>query len=600
MLFFYSPPRSLFSADCATVLITARKAPNLILKDVADIAASGLILRFGNFELEETTGELRRDGLLVKLTPRQFRLLRFLLRNSGRVVTREEIQTEIWGDDTFVDFQRNLNVCVAQLRAALNDDSESPRFIKTVPRRGYRFVAPVETPAVVAERPAVRRRVLPVISVAVLAICALLAFLLLRPAPQPEDARIAARIAVLPFISLIADDDPLLDGITSELIGALGSQTARLSVIGRASIMRYKGSAPDLGRVSRDLHADYVVEGTLRHDRQRSRLTVSLLRLKDQVQVWTETFERDAANSFELQEDVAARVAAGVLRSLFPQAKLTARPSRGVSEAAYQAYLKGRYLQRKGNRADLNRSESFFQTAALSAPEFAAAHAALAETYVSMARSGGGPEAFDKAKPAAEAALRLDPMNAEAHNALGNALFWHEWSWAAAEREFQAAIDANPSFAPAYHDHAFFLVAMGRREAGLSALRRAMALDPLSVRVTIDAGWLLLQAHSFEEAITQARRALELEPGLRAANACIARAQLLQGGGGAAPSDSAEPFMHAVFLAITGDNEKALASLERAYAGHSSMMPLLNSEPAFTKLHEDARFRALAGKMHFP
>jgi tetratricopeptide (TPR) repeat protein len=265
-----------------------------------------------------------------------------------------------------------------------------------------------------------------------------------------------------------------------------------------------------------------------------------------------------------------------------------------VSEAAYQAYLNGRCLQRQGN---YQRASSFLRQAADAAPGFALAHAALAEMYIGMGRTGA-VDAFDQAKPEAEAALRLDASNAEAHNALANALFWHDWNWSAAESAFQAAVDANPSFATAYHDQAFFLVTMGRREAGLSALRRAMALDPLSVRVNIDAGWLLLQAHRFDEAVAQARRALALEPGLREANMCIARAEALQGRG--TPQDSTEPFFHAAYLALSGQNDAAMASLEQAYSAHSVMMVELNSEPAFDKLRQDPRFQALAAKMRFP
>lgn len=547
-------------------------------------------LRFGNFELEESSGELRRDGLLIKLTPRQFRLLRLLARNSGRVVSREEIQSEIWGSDTFVDFQRNLNVCVAQLRAALHDDSEAPRFIQTMPRRGYRFLLPVELPVelpVAAVEPALptppsrRRAGLLAASLAAVAICVAIAiFLLTRPVPAPT-----WRVAVLPFTNTSAGDTPIADGIASELMATLGSQTSRLSVIGRASSQRAKDPA-------RELHADYLIEGSLRRESDRLRLTASLVRVADSVQIWTETFERPAQNSFALQEDVAARVTAGVLAKLFPGVGPVARPATGASEEAYRLFVAGRLLEHQGRyRAAI---EPLTQAVAIS-PGFAAAHAAIAECYVGMGRTGGGGDVFEGAKTSAIEALRLDAANAEAHNALANALFWHDWNWTAAAREFQSAIDLNPSYATAYHDQAFLLVVTGRREAGLTALRRAIALDPLSVRVNIDAGWLLLQAHHFDEAIEQARRALQLEPGLREAESCMARARALQGSG--KPQDSSEPFIHATYLALTGQNDAAVASLEQAYAAHSVMMVELMSEPSLEKLHGDPRFQAIAAKM---
>jgi TolB-like protein/DNA-binding winged helix-turn-helix (wHTH) protein len=571
-------------------------------------------MRFGCFELDEINGELRRDGALVKLPPRQFRLLHLLAKNSGQVVAREEIQREIWGTDTYVDFQRNLNVCIAQIRAALEDDSESPRFIQTVPRRGYRFVAQVEAPVTApadppsADVPSVlpsptqpRARFRPARNAAawiIAAACVVAAaYVAWRPAPA-----LSMRLAVLPFENLnqSSGDDAFLDGLHSELISSLGAQDGRLSVIGRASVMRFKNASPDLKRAAQDLRADYVVEVTTRRADNKLRLTASLLRANDQVQVWTETFERDAGNSFELQEAVAAQVSAGVLRTLFPDAKPLERPARGVSAAAYQAYLDGRLLQRQGTRAGLERSESFFQTAVEQAPSWGAANAALAETYVAMARSGARPAAiFDQAKAVALAALRADPANAEAHNALANALFWHDWDWAAADHEFRAALAANPSFALAYHDEAFFLVATGRRESALTALRRAMALEPLSVRVNMDAGWLLLQAHRFDEAIAQAERARQLQPNLPEADACIARARLYRGEV-AVPPDTSDPFIRATLQSLRGQREAAVASLSAAYSERRVMMVMLNSEPSFDKMRDDPGFRAIVAKMRFP
>ncbi len=556
-------------------------------------------MRFGNFEIDESSEELRQDGELVKMAPRQFRLLHFLARNPGRLVTRAEIQKEIWGEDTFVDFDRNLNVCVAQLRAALGDDSESPRYIETVPRKGYRFLAKVDADPAPAEPASLSEpvsasvlgpagnRPFPAIAaltvLGVLAAGAIIARQVLSPATSPS-----ARIAVIPITSASLDDAPFIDGLTAELMSAIGSQSARISVLGRASVTRSKD-------VARELHPDYIVEGSLRHDGAKTRISVGLTRVRDQVQVWTETFERDKAGSFELQEDVAARVAAGVLRNLFPEEHAMARPARGVAEAAYQAYLNGRYMQQK---TGLRRSIPYFEDAIAASPDFAEAHAALAETYVSLGHSGSSPDGFTRARPEAQAALRLDPANAEAHNALGNVLFYQDWNWSAAEREFQAAIDANPSFARAHHDQAFFLVAMGRREAALTALRRAMALDPLSVRVNIDAGWLLLQAHHFDDAIVQTKRALELEPGLREAEACQARARALLGQ--SAPADATSSFMHAAYLAMGGQSTPSIDALEKAYAEHAPMMVMLQSEPAFDKLRSDPRFQALAAKMRFP
>jgi tetratricopeptide (TPR) repeat protein len=268
-------------------------------------------------------------------------------------------------------------------------------------------------------------------------------------------------------------------------------------------------------------------------------------------------------------------------------------------------------LQQKGNLADLNRSVTFFEQATKIDPSFSEAYAALAEDFMALAISGRGQaESFARAKMAAESALRSDDGNAEAQNAIANVLFWHEWNWPEAERHFSRAIDINPSFALAQHDYAFFLVAMGRTEAALGSWRRAVAIDPLSTRVNIDGGWLLLQAHRFDDAIRQAQRALELSPGLEEANACIARARQYQDR--ADPETvrqlralmdnpgAAEPFAYATACALMGENSKALDGLDRAYAARSTMMTMLKTEPSFTRLHGDTRFEALVRKMRLP
>ena len=578
---------------------------------MAPIETGAGILRFGAFELDTRNGELRRGGVLLKLTPQQLKLLQYLVEHPGEILNREQIQREIWGTDTFVDFDRNLNVCVAQLRAVLNDDSEAPRFIQTVPRRGYRFVAPVVAPepSKPSTMPGNRRRW--AILAGVAAACAIaLAYFSIRSIPKPS----GIRIAIMPFENLSGDakDDSAVDGLTDELITEFGSvQPARLGVIGRSSVMRYRRARPALDQIGRELRVDYVVEGSLRKDASRVRISARLVRIGDQIQIWTETFEQDEANLFQMEEDAAARIIGAVLQRLFPSAVMPVKQIHQRGRETSEAYTTGRYLQHKGNLADLNRSVSYFEQAIRDDPSFAEAYAATAEAFVAQARTGRGQsDAFARAKSAAEAALRIDDANAEAHNAMANVMFWHEWNWPEAERHFNRAIAINPSFAFAHHDYAFFLVAMGRTEDGLSAWRRAVAIDPLSTRVNIDGGWLMLQAHRFDDAIRQARHALELEPGLEEANACISRAQQYQGRADLQTvkrlralvenPGQTDPFSYATACALVGENAKALDALDRAYAARATMMPMLKTEPSLSRLHADTRFQLLLQKMHLP
>jgi TolB-like protein/DNA-binding winged helix-turn-helix (wHTH) protein len=596
------------------------------------------ILRFGAFELDVQNGELRRAGVLIKLSPQQLQVLQLLAENAGQLLTREEIQREVWGSDVFVDFDRNLNVCIAQIRSALSDDSDAPRFIQTIPKRGYKFIAPVERigvpSAVISPMPAPARHrsfwmVPPAIALVAGFVAAALYFHWRQP---PASQRVI--VATLPFENLSGDSKEAIfaDGLTEELIGQLGSLNPdRLGVIGRSSVMRYKSAPHGIDQIGRDLHADFVIEGTVRRSEGRIRIAARLVKVTDQAQVWTDTSERAESEMFRLEEESAARIAAAVTEKLLSGAQASTARTHTSNQEAYEAYLNGRYLQHNRNRGEYTRSIAYFEQAVKLDPQFDLAYSATAESYVMLGRSGSpAKEVFPQARVAAEKALSLNEANAAAHNALANAFFWSEWNWKEADRHFARAIALNPSFSQAHHDYAFFLVAMGRTEQGLTSLRRAIASDPLSTHVNMDAGWLYLQAHRFDDAIRQARRAQELEPELAEANACIVRALIDQkkfkqaleavpgwrGSNGnpeealkqsyrlkvqeAEKSGKGEPFSLAMLYAFLGENSKALDSLDQAYVRRSMMLPMLKTEPGFAALHAEPRFQELARKLALP
>ena len=589
------------------------------------------ILRFGAFELDLQRNELRRAGVLLKLSPQQFQVLRLLAENSGHVLAREEIQREVWGADTFVDFDRNLNVCVAQIRSTLNDDSDAPRFIQTLPKRGYKFIAPVERIATaLPDDPPARPSARPnwlwfAVAAAILGILA--AYAARRVSIPAERTMLAA----LPFENLTGDpnEDLFADGLSEELIGQLGSLNPdKLGVIGRTSVMRYKTEPHSIDQVGRDLHVDYILEGTIRRSDGRIRIAARLVKTRDQAQVWTDTSERAESEMFRVEEESAARIASAVSAKLLNGAATGKNASHAQNQEAYQAYLNGLYLEHKGTRADLERSIAYFEDAVRLDPQFDPADSARAETLVAIGRSGvSSAETWKRAREASEKALAINPGNAEAHNALANVLFWREWNWPLAEQHFARAIAINGSLPVAHHDYAFFLVATGRTEQGLTSLRRAIALDPLSARINIDAGWLYLQAHRFDDAIRQARRAQELEPTLAEARSCILRSlfyqkkyreiadalhlplgdpeeslkrmyiQKLQEEEKAGSTDL---FGMATRYIFVGQNAKALDALEKAYAERIIMMPLLKTEPSFAPLHSEPRFQELARKLALP
>jgi TolB-like protein/tetratricopeptide (TPR) repeat protein len=547
------------------------------------------------------------------------------------VLAREEIQREVWGTDTYVDFDRNLNVCVAQIRSTLNDDSDAPRFIQTVPKRGYKFIAPVERIATaLPDDPLARPSARPnwFWFAAAAAILGILAAYEARRRPIPPERTM---LAALPFENLTGDpkEDLFTDGLTEELIGQLGSLNPdKLGVIGRTSVMRYKTAPHAIDQVGRDLHVDYVLEGTVRRSDGRIRIAARLIKTGDQAQVWTDTSERAESEMFRIEEESAARIASAVSGKLLNGAATGKTASHARNQEAYQAYLNGLYLEHKGTRSDLERSLAYFEDAARLDPQFDPADSAQAETFVTIGRSGASSaETWKHAREAAEKAIAINPGNAEAHNALANVLFWREWNWPLAEQHFTRAIAINPSLPVAHHDYAFFLVAMGRTEQGLTSLRRAIWLDPLSARINIDAGWLYLQAHRFDDAIRQARRAQELEPTLAEAKACISRSLFYQkkyremADALHLPAGDPEESLKRMYLqklqeeeragstdvfgmatrySFVGQNAKALDALEKAYAERSIMMPLLRSEPSFAALHAEPRFQELVRKLALP
>jgi TolB-like protein/Flp pilus assembly protein TadD len=399
-------------------------------------------------------------------------------------------------------------------------------------------------------------------------------------------------IVVLPF------EDPgqhavLRDALLEETIGQLsGIQPARLGVIARTSAMRFEGKRAGIAEIAAALRAEYVVEGSIRASGSGARISARLIQARDQAEVWSAVLE-DASEE-TLERDAPARIAAGVLQTLFPSAAAPKRSIAGCGAGA-DAYRNGRYLQAKG---ETSRAVEYFEQAG----NCADADAARAEALIALARSGRLPlrEGYDRAGEAAKRALAAEPDHAEALAALANVEFWNLWRFAEAEAHFRRALAINPSSAAAYHDYAWLLVVTGRAAEAVDTLRRALALDPLSPRVNIDAGWLFLQAHRFEEAAAQARRAQELEPSMREARFCAARAQALAKGVAPEVLRGDDPFYEAMRFAGAGDREHAFEALDAAVRERRVMVVTLKSEPAFEKLHGDARFAGLVAKVGLP
>ena len=496
------------------------------------------ILSFGSFEVDVESGELRRQGLKIKLQYQPFRLLVLLLDRAGEVVTREQVREALWPADTYVDFDHSLNTAVRKLREALGDSAETPRYVETVARRGYRFIAPVapvvpvqvdqlagvtmaSLPSSVAARPSTSARRLLILAIAlVIAAATLVAYRMgARPRPAIQSpARLT--LAVLPFDNLSGDADQeyLSDGLTEEMITQLGRlDPKRLRVLARSSTWKYKRAERDAGQLRRELGADYVLEGSLRRAGERVRVTAQLVRVDDQSQVWAETYDRDLRDVLIVQSEVAEAVARTIAVTLTPDAQARLAHARPIHTEAYDDYLRGRFFWNRRTEASLKQALGYFQKAIAADPGYALAYSGLADSYTSLGASsivGGLPprQAMPDAKAAALKALQIDDTLAEAHTSLAMIHLFYDWDLGACDREFRRAIDLDPNYTTAHHFYSHCLLPLGRTEESLAESKRALELEPLQLNVGVHLGWHYLYTRQYDQAIEQFRKTIELDP----------------------------------------------------------------------------------------
>jgi len=494
------------------------------------------ILRFGVFEVDLQTGELRRNGLKTKLQEKPFQILALLLRRIGEVVTREELQKELWPTDTFVDFEHGVNTAVTKLRQALDDEADNPHFIQTLPRRGYRFIGMVEavTEASAASPESSTRQgqtrsryflprvvVLTVGGLAIVAIALTLKSDLLHLTARSAPPHVES-IAVLPLDNLSGNpaEEYFVDGMTDSLITDF-SKISALRVISRTSVMRYKGARRPLADIAKELNVDAVVEGAVMRSGGRVRITAQLIDARTERPLWAETYERDLRDTLALQGEVAQAIARQVLIKVTPQEHARLSAMQPVSAEVQEAYLQGRYYLSLGNtwnnpstREDLDKALRYFQQAIIKEPQYALAYAGMADCYVRMVDYAQLPpaEGYWKAKAAATQALEIDDTLGEVHASLAWVLWVYEWDWSDAEREFKRAIELNPSYPLAHARYAHYLSELGRADEALAQAETARRLDPISLDVNSTRGYVLYNARQYDQAIEQFRHTLEMYP----------------------------------------------------------------------------------------
>jgi TolB-like protein/DNA-binding winged helix-turn-helix (wHTH) protein/Flp pilus assembly protein TadD len=532
-------------------------------------------LRFGVFEADPRIGELTKNGKRLPLQEQPFQLLAMLLQRPGELVSREELRAEIW-PQTIVDFDHGLNKAISKIRDALGDSAENPRFIETVARRGYRFLADVSVvqdgpleraPGDLAEQahagslarleggissrrpPRALTWGLLGLGLALVVAVALSWILYTSRSSAPA----IRSLAVLPLGNLSGDtsQDYFADGMTEELITQLG-QISALRVISTTSVMRYKGAGKPLAEIARELNVQAVVEGGVLRSGDRVRITAQLIRVPADEQMWAQSYEGDLRDTLTLQSKVAQAIAEQIRATLSRRQQAALRRPRTVSPDAYEAYLKGRYFWNKRTGDGLKKAIDYFTRAIERDPTYAEAYSGLADSYALAGDWLYGvlppQDAFRQAQAAATRALALDDTLGEAHTSLAFALDLYAWDWAAAEKEYKRAIELNPGYATAHHWYGWHLLVMGRIGEGIFELRRAESLDPLSLIISADLAEALCIAHLYDESVQQSKRTLDMDP-----NFAVAHYQLGQA--------LAQKHLH----------EEAIAEFQRAIelSGHS-------------------------------
>jgi TolB-like protein/DNA-binding winged helix-turn-helix (wHTH) protein/Tfp pilus assembly protein PilF len=620
-------------------------------------------IRFGHdFEFDFRTLKLRRSGRVLKLERIPTEILAVLVEQPGQLVSRQHLVERIWGKDVFLDTDNSINGAIRKVRQVLKDNPEEPRFIQTVTGKGYRFIAAVTDPEEqrllvvpkaqppfrepLAVKPALAKRSIAFsVSVLILLLAAVGAYLWSRSQKRHLVSNGRWMLAVLPFENLTGDlnQDYFSDGMTEEMIARLGSlDPQHLGVIARTSVMQYKHNKKALDQIGRELRVQYALEGSVRRDSGKVRITAQLIQVKDQTHLWAREYDREPGNLLAIQGEIAQQIANEIQFKIGGNERRNsasrAVPSPSESRA-HELYLKGRFFCNKRTAQGLRQAIEYFQAAVAKDPAYAPAYAGLAESNALMGGYSGEPpiEFIPKARAAVRRALELDDQLPEAHSALAVIAQNYDWDWSTAEKEYRRAIQLNPNYATGHHWYAECLALQGRFGEAFPEIENARELDPLSLIIATDYGALLYFSRQYDRAIEQFRGVLDMEPNFPRAHMLVwAYAQkglfadALADAQARRTRDDSQPWSWAMIayasgrsgdqagakLALErleqlkqqrtldslsfavayigmGDNDKALQWLKKAYRERSSSLTALKVDPIYDPLRNDPRFREL-------
>jgi TolB-like protein/DNA-binding winged helix-turn-helix (wHTH) protein/Tfp pilus assembly protein PilF len=503
-------------------------------------------LRFGVFELDPRAGELRKKGMKIRLQGQPVEILVMLLERAGETITREELQKKLWPADTFVDFEHGLNNAMGRLRAVLDDDAESPHFIETLPRHGYRFIGAVnggggngaEPTALTEAQPAAVKKPAPhsrigtrLAAVGLLGLAVAAALLLGlnvrgwrdRVFMRSQKPQIQA-LAVLPLANLSGDPEQeyFADGMTEALIAELGKISAP-RVISRQSIMQYKGSKKGLSEIARELNVDAVLEGTVERSGDRVRVLVRLDQVSPEGQLWSNQYNRDIRDLLRLQDEIARAVTDEIQVKLTPQERAHLASSHPVNSEAQDDYFRALHFRNKWEASytseqDLLTAISYFRQAVEKDSNYALAYAGMADTYIVLGAPHGGnyapKETLPLAKAAATSAVEVDPLLGQAHFALAQTLELYDWNWSEAERQYKIALELSPNYAPAHVEYGRFLQALGQNDEAMKQMAYAVELNPMDLQTRFMVGFVTYAARRYDSAISQLKELNTSYPGI--------------------------------------------------------------------------------------
>ena len=631
------------------------------------------IFRFGPFELRPRTRELFKGKTKLKLRPQPFQILEILLEHPGQLVTREELRFRVWAVDTHVDFEHGLNASVKELRGVLSDSASKPRYVETLPKLGYRIIVPVavEEPRLEPSGNAPAKPVWTVEAEAHTtgrdgwmarvarmrrwpAVAGILGLLILAVGGYGQWSRLRERqvrnggrlmLAVLPFENLAGDEeqDYFSDGLTEEMISQLGGlDPQRLGVIARTSVMQYRKSQKPLEQIGRELGVQYVLEGSVRREAEKVRVSAQLIQVKDQSRVWSQQYDREVTGMLALQGQIAREIADQIEVAIGDRQHFESANGAPLSHQTYEAYdlyLKGRYFWNKRTPQGFERAVQCFQQAVEKDAKYARGYAGLADTYALMSNYNVGPEneLMPKARAAALKALQLDEQLAEAHTSLALIKENYDWDWEQAEKEFKRAIELDPNYATAHHWYAEHLAYRGRFEEAFSEIERARKLDPLSLIIAADDGAILYYSRQYDRAIERLRTTQDMDPDFPRARMIIyaytesgrlaeATAEIEKWrksdatpytwaletyayGRSGKPKEAQETLarlqesvrkghqeptvMYVIAYAGTEQKDKAFNWLNKAAKVHSSVLMSLKVDPIYDPLRSDPRFEEI-------